>query len=702
MKRIGLESLLYEQNEKIEYGSMFEGDFNSNASTQSWGEFWGIFVTFGPVVAVSREVSSWHGERKLNYYKTPYYLTVKDYPKIPLPENYKVSFIKSGMRSSDFLDNVKVDDKGDYYEYTESGQSIKFYLPNDKFFSKYTNVPYKFQTETGDEYSLILTLKSSRTTSELQLGSDTSQDDMSISISNLNPDNGNGWGFLEPIDLTGEKFEYYKKVGGLYEPYNIFIMDQSVKSSFQLWWEKWGIVTQIVASIGLGFFSGGLTAFIEGIFSTLAEAEALAGGAGAFSSISTWLSASGSFNASRATILALFMLETTVNSSAAYIDYKFNNVFGAVLGVAFCFFPVISNYGKLGKWIKGRYSKESVDSLIQKIMSSGINETATKEQMYEFIINLTAEEKLMWSEVMKLLSKKEGVEALQETLKEVFQNASKNKDLPSKFKSWLSGGSGSEFFKTLIAAGIFFVDVSKWYLIIEQIKNLSKDKRTTDQVFTDAQDNINKNIKPKFKSSETSSKINIKKTNDIIKEDINKKSQKEGGKLIYALSNGSDLTYFETLVANEKLKSLEEQLKNDEKLVDYTVEDFKIIINMINEINASTDNPINKETLINWVSTPNLDDDVSTFLSNYSDDIMSKEINYMVKHNKCLATNFEYVDGFSFTNDYALNFKVIKPINVKYNNGANDLSLKVGDDIWLHSKGLLSFNDKEYVGFKCS
>jgi hypothetical protein len=28
-----------EQDEKIEYGGFLDGDFNSNASTQSWGEF---------------------------------------------------------------------------------------------------------------------------------------------------------------------------------------------------------------------------------------------------------------------------------------------------------------------------------------------------------------------------------------------------------------------------------------------------------------------------------------------------------------------------------------------------------------------------------------------------------------------------------------------------------------------------------------
>jgi hypothetical protein len=45
---------------------------------------------------------------------------------------------------------------------------------------------------------------------------------------------------------------------------------------------------------------------------------------------------------------------------------------------------------------------------------------------------------------------------------------------------------------------------------------------------------------------------------------------------------------------------------------------------------------------------------------------------------------------------------VIKPITVKYNNGTNGLTLKNGDKIWLHKDGSMSFNDKDYVGFKCS
>ena len=615
MKRIGLESLLYEQNEKIEYGSMFEGDFNSNASTQSWGEFWGIFATLGPTVALAREVSSWHGERKLIKYNTPYspiYSSagVRD-SRMSLPETYEVSLIKPGMRASDFLDNVKTDKKGDYYEYTESGQSIKFYLPSVNFFTKYNNTPYKFKTETGDIYSLVLTLKSDRTTSELQLGADTSKDDMSISISNLSPDNGNGWGFLEPMDLSGNVFEYYKRIGGLYEPYNLAVMDQSVKSSFQLWWEKWGVFAQIAGSIALGFLSGGLTAFIEGIFLKLAEAELLAGGAGAFSAISTWLSASGSFVVSRASVLALFILETTVNASAALIDYNFNNKFGAVLGIAFCFFPVISNYGRLGKWIKGNYSKADVDSMIQKLMSSGINESSSKEQMYEFIVSLTAEEKLMWTQVMKLLSSQEGAEALKNTLKEVFEKAAKNGDVPSKFKSWLQGGGrGSELLKTFLAAGIFFVDVSKFYLFVESIKNKYKDNRSVDSIFTDAQNNINKYIKSKFPKSENSKKIKLKSADQIIKDEINKKSEKDGAKLIYDLSIESDYTYFEMLVAKEKLKNLEEQLKNQQEQLDYTIDDVQEIINMVDELNQKTEDKVTYEEVYTWLETEDTDQSI--------------------------------------------------------------------------------------------
>ena len=91
---------------------MLSGDFNSNASTQSWGEFFTIFSTFGPVVAIGTEMSSWHGERKLKYYKHPYSFLTTEENKLPLPENYEINYITGGMKASDLVEGIQTDEKG--------------------------------------------------------------------------------------------------------------------------------------------------------------------------------------------------------------------------------------------------------------------------------------------------------------------------------------------------------------------------------------------------------------------------------------------------------------------------------------------------------------------------------------------------------------------------------------------------------------
>jgi hypothetical protein len=704
MKIVGLERVLYEQDEKIEYGGFLDGDFNSNASTQSWGDFFRIWSTFGGAAAVATELSSWHGERELKEYDRPYGPYSGENIKLPLPENYEVSFIKSGMKSSDFLDNVSSDEYGEYYNYKQGSQTLKFYLPSAEFFSTYyANMPYKFKTETGDVYSLVLTLKSSRTSTELQLGADSSEDDMTISMKNLAPSKGNGWGFLEPPDLSGRQFEYYRRIGGLFEAYNLDVVNQSVKSSFQLWWDQWGVVSQIVASIALAAFTGGLSAALEGIFLSLAEAEALAaGGAGVFQSCYTFLTTAGAFNTSRSTVMAMFMLETTVNGTAAYIDYKFNNKFGAVLGIAFCFFPVIASYGKLGKWIKGSYSESATQSIIQKLGRAGLSENSTQEELYKFIIDLTAEEKLMWTQAMKLFSKEEGKAAFESTLKEVFEKAAKDGETPTKFlRWWKGGGAGSEAVKTLLAAGIYFVDVSKWYFIIEAIKNKKNDKRDVDQIFGDAQKNAD-GVKEKFKTSEESTFIPISKTNDIIKSHIDSKNERKGGELIYDLSLDGDKTFFLDLVANQKRKSLEVNVKNSEKALNATYQEINELWNMCKEINNYADKPITQKELLTWIEPEDVDDTVLQFFAQNDSDLMSNQLKHMVNKNKCLATNFKYLDGIPLVDGYILNFEVTKEINVKYNNKQNTLTLKQGDTVWLFDNGTLTYNDKDYTSFSCN
>jgi hypothetical protein len=700
MKYIGLEKILKEGKE---YGGFLDGDFNSNASNQSWGQFFTLWFGFGAPVAVGTELSSWHGERNLKYYEHPYGAQLpKEGRQLPLPENYKIDFIRGGMKASDLVEGVKKDENGEYFSYENLGQDLKFYLPSTSWFTTfYLNMPYKFQNEIGEIYTLLLTLQSNKTNTELQTGTDTEKDDMKTSLLNLQPDLGNGWFISPPPDLSGKVFEYYTKVGNNFVPYNVNVMDQSLKSSWQLFWEKWGVVLQIVASVILAYFTSGLTALIEGIFLSLAEAEALAGGAGVFAEVLTWLTASGSFNTSRAAVLSIFLLESVVNVPAALIDRGFNNQFGFWLGIAFCFFPAVSSYGKLGKWIQGKYSQQTVDSMIEKLIRNNVNETMSQEQLFKFITELNAEEKLMWGEMVKALNKKEGAEAIKETIIEGFKNAAKQGDLPSKLQSWWRAGKNSSILKSFIAAGVYFVDVAKWYIIIESLKEKNKDPRSVEKIFQDAQSNI-EDVKSKFKKSDSNNIVITSKSDKIITDIIDGSELDNGGELIYNLSKKEDILYFMELVSNRKIEEYKKGTKNNERILNATFEQIKSIMESINEANSYLSEPKSDEEIFSWFDPTDSNVIILQYISSYSDDLMSNEISVAVSRYKCLATNFEYLDGYPLKeNKWVLSFKVVKPLKIKYDNNLQ-LTLTKDSVLWLFDNGNFTYNDIDYKNFKCN
>ena len=177
MRNTGLIQVLREDPE-IKHGSMvWDGDFNSDASKQSWTEFLLIFAA-SPGLAIGRELDSWHGEVETKEYSR-HFLN----QKMQLPITYKVSLMGEGTKASDFLEGVSSDENGEYYAYdTGLGQRLNFYLPNSTFFKKNSNVPYKFETEEGHIYTLLLQMLSKKTALQLQLGSDLNEDDMTISL----------------------------------------------------------------------------------------------------------------------------------------------------------------------------------------------------------------------------------------------------------------------------------------------------------------------------------------------------------------------------------------------------------------------------------------------------------------------------------------------------------------------------------------
>lgn len=697
-------SLIEGFEKKPSYGSVWSGDFDSDASEQSWKEFFQIYFTYGPAVATAKEFSSWHGERKLLKYQSPLNLSTPITVPLELPENWKISKISGNMSSSDFLDGVQKDNVGEFISYKSPGGELKFYLPNSEFYNNFTNNVYKFETETGEVYTLVLELNTKRSQNSLILGSDEDTDDITTSLKNLSPQNGNGWYFDFPEIGEIEKGvrEYYKKIGGsVLVPFSPSVYAESVKSSWQLFWEKWGVVIQIVLSVVLAYFTSGLSVFIQGLF---AEGSIIARLIPQLSSeMLAWLTVNGSFSVARSEVLAMFLLETSVNLPSAFIDKGFENDFGFVLGVAFCFFPFVSTYGRLGKWIKGSYTEEGAKKLAQKILDSGINSQTPPDVIYRLITEeLDATEKLMFSEAMKLLSDKEGSQALIDSMKEAMEKALKNKEFPKAWKQFLSGGRYGETIKSFLAAGVFFIDVTKWYIIIKNMANKKGIKETPEEILNNAQKTVDI-VKSKF--PKTNEDPNFPKTDDIIKNYINGLGEEEGANAIFKLSEGSieDLLFYRNLIAqkrNEKIKLEAETLQKSGTINDNSM---LVLLSKWQEINQNLYEPKSEKDFYQLFNQEELDDSVSQFISKYDNDPMTKEITETVKKYPCLSTNFKYIDGNSwFEGKWALNFEVIKPLSISYKGGIK-LDLKTGDNFWIYyPSGIFRVNDFDFEDFSCS
>jgi hypothetical protein len=699
MRNTGLIQVLREGNE-IKHGSMLDGDFNSDASKQSWTEFLLIWAA-SPALAIGRELYSWHGEVETKEYSR-HFLN----QKMQLPITYKVSLMGEGTNASDFLEGVSSDENGEYYAYdTGLGQRLNFYLPNSTFFKKNSNVPYKFETEEGHIYTLLLEMLSKKTALQLQLGSDLNEDDMTISLKNLNPDGGNGWSFSIPPNFDGYEYEYYRRISNQLIPFNLGIYSQSVKSSFVLWWEKWGVVVQIAASIVMAYFTAGLSAWIEGVFVALAEMEVLAGAVGVFSEVSIWVSATGAFNVSRATILAMFLLEASVNLPAAYIDLYFtDNEFACVLGIVFCFFPVISAYGKLGRFIKGSYSRPAVDSILNKILSSGINKNSSEKVLYDFIINLSSEQKLMFSEAMKILGTKEGSVALKESLEQAMKTAAKNKEVMVGFQKWLKVGWGSGFVKNLGFGVLFFGLTTGVYVALKVLMKEKNDTRSQDEVLNDAETSVKKYV-DKFVEVDSSKVIITTSTTDIIENRIKSSSVDLAANYIYSLSNEKEindefLNYISEIKMNEAKNALTDlTLQGNKKR---TIENIQEIINTLNIINDGLTNPIPEKEFFTWIENEETTTDVIDFLSTYSKETMSKQISEAVNKFKCLPKRFKYIEGYELIdNDWMLIFEVTKDIRIKFGADKTKLDLVTGERVYLRSDDSFTYKNTRYSGFSC-
>ena len=110
---------------------------------------------------------------------------------------------------------------------------------------------------------------------------------------------------------------------------------------------------------------------------------------------------------------------------------------------------------------------------------------------------------------------------------------------------------------------------------------------------------------------------------------------------------------------------------------------------------------ITPEEVITWVEIDENDQDFINALSALSNDPMSVELKELITTHKCLATNFKYLDVIDLPDGYTLNFKVIKPLTIKYDNGQS-MNLKINDTTWIFKNSSFLIKGKEYTNFKCN
>jgi hypothetical protein len=633
-----INDLILNEDEPVEKNSFL----NSGASKQTWSEFF-LLWSLSPATATYSELSTWHGARDKIMMDTPTARYVEAFGqkgyKIPVSSSWKTWKIKSGTKASNIIDNVKNDEKGEYIEYRAGNQIAKLYLPNETWFNKFNDCLYKFQTDNGSVYTLDLSLKSNKTSLGGVLGGSDDGDPWVISLTNKNPEEGNGWTF----ELGSNQYPYFRKEGNILKQVRNEEFIEDIKSSFELFWDEWGTTIQIVLAVALAVVAPEVEA---------ALLAAVTRAWGARSAVLTFLTAEGVFTATRGRVLVEFLLESLVNLPAAYIDSIYDNEVGAALGIAFCFFPLMIRTGKFGRFISGNFNEASAKKLGLKVMD-GVYSNMTPDAFVKFLGTLTEEEKLYFAQGMSWLMKKENSSSLQTFIKEAWQTAIKNKNFPSKFMAWLKT-TGLSTGKVLGTAFLYFGITLGGYVLVKKLQEKNNDNRTEDELKKDAQEGLEYTME-KFKNIDENEKLFNTTSFEIIDNLVNSGEPQKGAEIYYNLSIFDRTSKVQYEVANKLLENAKENLSDLEKLKSIVNDpkDFKNSYEDIKTLNSLTGDKMSEKEInslfVNNESLENIDPiNIEELLSD-SNNKMNSEYNELVTKYPCVKDNFLAVEGdYSF------------------------------------------------------
>jgi len=306
----------------------------------------------------------------------------------------------SGTKASDFIPNVKVDEKGN--EYIERNGK-KYCLPDKKFWDAFNSKNYVYQIvnpRNNKKFSMRLTTVGSVKVPTMDDNGNIITQELKgyeAALKCLGGDNGWGW------DIKNGSI-FWTKEGDKYESYNTNNPEHfDTRSDFDVWWDKWGVFVEIGLGLLAAWTGAGLAASLIrlGLFANTGLASAYAAGN------TTWLS-----------VILQAGVEAGLMAPIASYQFSRDQDSNAILTIAFSFLPFLTELGSVQKFIKGGIQPEVSKSLGSKFLTAG-GESAFKNNPTaygNFLESLTVSELMLWKTTIDQFSTKEGQKTFSDAL----------------------------------------------------------------------------------------------------------------------------------------------------------------------------------------------------------------------------------------------------------------------------------------------
>jgi hypothetical protein len=341
------------------------------------------------------------------------------------------------VSASNFIKDVKIDKNGEEY-FIKNGK--KYCLPTKKsgFWKLLSdgNFVYQFSNPKNNLiFSMFITPKPSVTLPMLNSDGVRVDETMTGVEAAIRCAGGtNGWEFY-----YNDGNLFWGKDGKSYDPTNPEHFD--TRSTFDEWWDKWGPLVEIVIGFASAFTGAGLAAFL--IEAGLVE--------GAF--------ATAYIAGSSETILSVVLqagVEAGLMLPIAKYQWDRGQESDAILSIAFCFLPFLTELGPVQKYIKGGIQPSTSKSLIEKVSKFGLSDgKTTQQEFFDFFNNLSASELMLWKATSEQLATETGAKEFKNVL-QLYLKKNKDKILTNilgnnKLRNSMDKISNGAFSKTALS-----------------------------------------------------------------------------------------------------------------------------------------------------------------------------------------------------------------------------------------------------------